>query len=70
MPLNERSARTIQTDCSCKGQNRGCVNCRGTGEVTKRSCERCGGTGRTGGVCVNCKGYGWRELDNWDQGVP
>lgn len=54
----------MQTDCPCKGINPGCVICTGSGLMTKRSCQRCGGTGRTGGVCVDCRGLGWREIDN------
>lgn len=64
MPLNERSAPTIRISCGCNGHNAGCVNCYGTGEVTKRACQRCGGTGSTGGKCLDCQGSGWRELDN------
>lgn len=64
MPLNERYGSTIQADCSCGGLNGGCVNCDGAGVVTKRACRRCGGTGHTGGLCVDCRGAGWRELDN------
>lgn len=65
MSLNERRGSTIRIACSCKGHHPGCVNCRGSGEVIKRACERCGGMGKQGGDCINCKGSGWREIDNW-----
>lgn len=64
MALNERSGSTIEVDCGCGGRNGGCVNCAGTAMTLKRACKRCGGTGRTGGKCLDCQGHGWRELDN------
>lgn len=49
--------------CVCRGDNPSCVNCAGSGEVQRVGCRRCQGTGRTGGECPDCRGEGWRELD-------
>lgn len=69
MPLNERYASTIDVTCSCQGANPGCVNCAGLGLLRRVACRRCGGTGATGGPCVDCRGEGWRELDNPHPGL-
>lgn len=58
-------AKTVTVVCVCKRENPSCVICAGTGTVTHLACKRCGGTGKTGGQCLDCRGQGWRELD-WD----
>lgn len=55
--------KTVQVDCTCRGDNDSCVNCHGSGKVSMVACMRCGGSGRTGGVCQDCRGQGWRDLD-------
>lgn len=55
---------TVEVDCFCGGHNAGCVKCDGTGKIVKRACPRCHGTGKDGGRCPDCRGAGWRELDN------
>ncbi len=62
--LNEKRSRTIQADCLCRGRNSRCVMCDGVGTVTKLACLRCGGTGKDGSKCPDCRGHGWRDLDN------
>jgi len=59
-------ARTIKVDCLCKGRNMRCLMCDGTGKATKKACQRCNGTGKEGPnrKCPDCRGDGWRELDN------
>lgn len=54
---------TVKAKCVCRGRNSGCVICNGLGSVVMPACRRCNGTGRTGAVCVDCQGRGWRELD-------
>lgn len=53
----------VNVACSCRGRNPGCVNCAGAGTVAVPACRRCRGTGRTGGVCMDCRGAGWRTID-------
>jgi len=55
---------TVEVACFCGGKNRDCVKCAGSGTVTKRACAGCQGTGKNGGRCPDCRGAGWRELDN------
>jgi hypothetical protein len=59
----------IEVDCVCNGLNPTCIKCDGTAKVKKVGCVRCNGTGfnagmKAAGKCVDCKGFGWRELDN------
>lgn len=42
----------------------GCVKCAGEGFVQKKACHACSGTGKLGGKCPDCRGVGWRDLDN------
>jgi molecular chaperone DnaJ len=54
--------------CSATGEKRGdkvtCSNCQGTGQTTSRltggttPCKKCGGSGKMGTPCPNCKGRG------------
>lgn len=71
--LNETPRHTIKALCICRG--RGCVMCEHTGYIEKKACGRCGGTGTEtkvrgiGGKCFDCRGDGWRDIDNvksWD----
>jgi hypothetical protein len=41
-----------------------CVKCYGDGYVNKRACRTCSGTGKVGGKCPDCRGIGWRDMDN------
>ena len=54
---------TLTIPCFCRGNNGACEHCAGSGTVRVPACRRCGGTGRTGGACQDCRGAGWRELD-------
>lgn len=67
--LNATPAPTVEVTCTCRARS-ACQKCNGTGVRTVRSCKRCGGTGSDAKVrdvppkCLDCKGDGWRTLDN------
>lgn len=61
---NEVRGKYCQAPCLCRGRNPRCVFCDGDGTVRKIACLRCGGTGKDGGKCPDCRGHGWREIDN------
>lgn len=42
----------------------GCVKCAGDGFALKWACRACKGTGKVGGKCPDCRGAGWRDMDN------
>jgi hypothetical protein len=63
--LNTVRGKTVKADCLCRGRNSRCVMCNGDGHLVKKSCLRCGGMGKDGGAkCPDCKGRGWRDIDN------
>lgn len=61
---NEVRGRTVDAPCLCRGRNTRCTLCDATGNVKKKACLRCGGTGKDGGKCPDCRGHGWRDIDN------
>lgn len=63
---NEKAGPEVEVPCLCRGRNQRCQHCEGTGIRTMRSCKRCGGTGKDGNRCPDCRGEGWRDLDNMD----
>ena len=64
---NTERGTTVQAACVCRGRNQRCAYCDGQGTVTKKACLRCGGVGTEGpnAKCPDCRGVGWRDLDNW-----
>lgn len=57
---------SVEVACSCAGRNPACTNCDGSGVVRRVACRRCAGTGTesTGGKpCFDCRGAGWRNVD-------
>ncbi len=64
----------IPVDCVCGGINLSCIKCNGSGTQVKVACARCNGTGsdsgikNIGGKCVNCRGQGWRDMDQFTIG--
>lgn len=71
--LNQAPDSTVTVACLCRG--RGCPICDGTGLLSKRACMRCGGTGSDSRVkdlaptCRDCRGIGYRDLDNMHWGT-
>lgn len=65
--VNEVRGSTVEVKCVCAvgGQGRtGCPKCFGDGVVLKTACRHCGGTGKVGSKCPDCKGLGFRDIDN------
>jgi hypothetical protein len=54
----------VEVPCVCRGGNPTCQQCGGTGNARKVACKTCGGTTKHGGQrCPDCRGVGWREID-------
>lgn len=56
---------TLEIACICL-RKAGCFKCEGTGKVFKLACRRCLGSGKDGGRCPDCRGLGYRDMDNHD----
>jgi hypothetical protein len=54
----------INVRCVCDGYNPQCQKCAGSGWQAKRVCPGCQGVKIPGYKCPDCRGVGWRELDN------
>lgn len=66
--VNKKRGATVEVKCVCAttdGRGRvGCIKCYGSGVVEKTACRHCGGTGKVGSKCPDCKGLGYRDIDN------